>query len=174
LAYFCRMNYFELFEIPVQFHPDPVMVKKKFYELSRRYHPDFFSKAGEVEQAQALETSSIVNRAYKTFLDEDATIRYVLKLHDLLEEEEKYELDKEYLMEVLELNEVLMEVDLGDTEALAQVKQKTEELNNELYKDIKPILDNYKEGLTSEKELLQVKNYYFKKKYLQRILDKLG
>ena len=168
------MNYFELFELPVQFHPDPVMIKKKFYELSRKYHPDFYSKAGVNQQAEALETSSMVNRAYKTFLDEDATIRYVLKLYGLLEEEEKYELDKSYLMEVLELNELLMEADPGDNSSIQEIKQKTEELNNELYVSVKPILDNYKEGITSEKELLQVKDYYFKKKYLRRILDKIG
>ena len=168
------MNYFELFEIPVQFHPDPLMVKKKFYELSRRYHPDFFSQAGDQQQAEALETSSMVNRAYKTLLDEDATIRYILKLHKLIEEEEKYELDPAYLMEVLELNELLMEADPSDESSTQQIKQKTEELNNELYSDVKPILDNYKEALTSKEELLQVKDYYFKKKYLQRLLDKLA
>ena len=91
-----------------------------------------------------------------------------------MEEEEKYELDKEYLMEVLELNELLMEAEMDDALAKQPIKQKTEALNNELYDVIKPILDNYQEGVTSEKELLQVKDYYFKKKYLQRILDKLG
>ena len=166
------MNYFELFDIPVQFHPDPVLVKKKFYELSRKYHPDFYSQAGSGQQAEALETSSMVNRAYKTFLDEDATIRYVLKLHGLIEEEEKYELDKGYLMEVLELNELLMDADGESGSAL--VKQKTEALNNELYDDIKSILDNYQEGATSEKELLQVKEYYYKKKYLDRIRRQLA
>ena len=168
------MNYFELFEIPVQFNPDPVEVKKKFYELSRRYHPDFHSQSGGEKQAEVLELSSMVNRAYKTFLDQDATIRYILKLHGLIEEEEKYELDKSYLMEVLELNELLMEADKDDASSMQQIKRKTEELNNELYDAIKPILDNYQEGITSEKELLQVKDYYFKKKYLLRILDKIG
>jgi molecular chaperone HscB len=61
------MNYFELFDIPVQFKPDPVMVKKKFYELSRKYHPDFYSQSNGAEQAESLEISSMVNRAYKTF-----------------------------------------------------------------------------------------------------------
>ena len=168
------MNYFELFEIPVQFHPDPNLVKKKFYELSRKYHPDFYSQAGSQQQAEALEISSLVNKAYKTFLDEDATIRYILKLHGLLEEEEKYDLDKGFLMEVLDLNELLMEADTSDEDSTKPIKQKTEELNHELYADIKPVLDSYQEGVTSEKELLQVKDYYFKKKYLQRILDKLG
>ena len=168
------MNYFELYEMPVQFRPDPAKVKKKFYELSRKYHPDFYSRSDAKDQAEALQTSSMVNRAYKTFQDEDATIRYVLSLHNLIEEEEKYELDKEFLMEVLELNELLMEADPDDNSARQQIKQKTEELNNELYGDIKSLLDNYQEGSTSKEGLLQVKDYYFKKKYLQRILDKLA
>ena len=168
------MNYFELFEIPIQFRPDPGLVKKKFYELSRKFHPDFYSQAGSEQQAEALETSSMVNKAYKTFLNEDSTIRYILKLHGLLEEEEKYDLDKGFLMEVLELNEILMEVDTQDVASTNSIKQKTEELNHELYADIKPVLDGYQEGVTSEEELLQVKDYYFKKKYLQRILDKLA
>ena len=67
-----------------------------------------------------------------------------------------------------------MEADPNDESARQQIKQKTEQLNNELYRDIQPILDNYQEGATSKEGLLQVKDYYFKKKYLQRILDKLA
>ncbi|MCX6298040.1 MAG: hypothetical protein NTY72_02940 [Bacteroidetes bacterium] len=37
------MNYFELYQIPVSFQPDLLAVKKRFYQLSREYHPDFFS-----------------------------------------------------------------------------------------------------------------------------------
>ena len=77
-------------------------------------------------------------------------------------------------MEVLELNELLIEADTTDLSALRQVREKTDQLNKELYDNIKPVLDHYQEAITSEKELLQVKDYYFKKKYLQRILDKLG
>jgi len=34
--------------------------------------------------------------------------------------------------------------------------------------------ENYQEGITSEKELLQVKEYYYKKKYLDRIHKQLA
>ena len=50
---------------------------------------------------------------------------------------------------------------------------KTKELLNQIYNDVAPIVENYQEGTTTEKELLQVKDYYYKKKYLQRILDKI-
>jgi molecular chaperone HscB len=34
---------------------------------------------------------------------------------------------------------------------------------------VEAIITNYQEGITTEKELLQVKEYYFKKKYLDKI-----
>ena len=51
------MNYFELYEIPIAFLIDPLALKKKYFELSRKYHPDFFSQENESEQAEALEKS---------------------------------------------------------------------------------------------------------------------
>jgi len=74
------MNYFELYQMPVTLKPDASLVKKKFYELSRQYHPDFFTNSSDEEQTNVLEKSSMVNQAYKIFQSEDATIKYVLQL----------------------------------------------------------------------------------------------
>ncbi len=60
------MNYFELYEMPVSMRPDVQQVKQKFYELSRRYHPDFYTNASDQEQAEVLEKSSQVNKAFKS------------------------------------------------------------------------------------------------------------
>ena len=73
------MNYFELYDIPVSMKPDVQQVKQKFYELSRRYHPDFYTNAPDEEQAQVLEKSSLVNRAFKVLQQPDETIKYVLQ-----------------------------------------------------------------------------------------------
>ena len=43
----------------------------------------------------------------------------------------------------------------------------------EIYEPVKEIVEHYQEGAVSEKELLQVKEYYFKKKYLDRIRQQL-
>ena len=105
------MNYFELFEMPVSLQVDKKYVQDKYFELQKKYHPDFFSNQGEEEQASVLEKSSMINKAYKTFLNGDETIKYVLQLKELLEEEEKYQLPPEFLIEMMELNEALTEVD---------------------------------------------------------------
>src|SRR5919199_5414174 len=111
------MNYFELYDIPVSFLPDQKQLKQKFYELSRKYHPDFYTQENEFEQSEALELSSQVNKAYKTFQNRDETIKYVLQLKGLLEEEEKYNLPADFLMEMMDLNEQMMEAKMEDDSA---------------------------------------------------------
>ncbi|HEY6502982.1 MAG TPA: Fe-S protein assembly co-chaperone HscB [Chitinophagaceae bacterium] len=166
------MDYFELFEIPVQLKVDIAPLHKKFFELSRKYHPDYFVNNTSDAQAEALERSALLNKAYKAFKNPDETIKYVLQQKGLLEEEEKYELPPDFLMEVLEINEQLM--DTEDPGTHINIKSSIENLQSEIYGPVKKIVEHYQEGVTSEKELLQVKEYYYKKKYLDRIRRELA
>ena len=162
------MNYFELYNIPPNLTPDQKIVKEKFYELSRKYHPDFYSTALEDEQAEMLDKASLVNMAYKVFQHPDETIKYVLQLKGLLEEEEKYQLTPDFLMEMLDLNEQAMDVsEQADVDGLTNT---IANFQKEIYEPVESVITNYKEGITTEKELLQVKEYYYRKKYLDRIL----
>lgn len=166
------MNYFELFEIPVQLKVEKASLPRKYFELSRKYHPDFFVNGSEEDKATALEKSAMLNKAFKTFQHPDETIKYVLQLKELLEEEEKYQLPAFFLMEVMEINEELME--LGENKTLlTNLELRISQLQEEIYEPVKEIVEGYQEGVTSEKELLQVKEYYFKKKYLTRILRQM-
>jgi molecular chaperone HscB len=166
------MNYFELFEIPVQLKVDITPLHKKFFELSRKYHPDYFVNDNIDAQSESLEKSALLNKAYKAFKNPEETIKYVLQQKGLLEEEEKYELPPDFLMEVLEINEQLM--DAGDPLTTGSLQSAIETLQNEIYEPVEKIITNYQEGVTSEKELLQVKEYYYKKKYLDRIRYQLS
>jgi len=164
------MNYFDLFEIPVQLKVDTSGLTKKFFELSRKYHPDHFIREGDEARAGSLDRSAQLNKAWKTFQQPDETIKYVLQLKGLLEEEEKYDLPPDFLMEVLEINEKLMDVQPDNKAAIKEeIKSAIADLQLEIYSPVKNIIENYEEGVTSEIELLQVKEYYYKKKYLARI-----
>jgi molecular chaperone HscB len=160
------MNYFELYNIPVSFLPDPKEVSRTYFALQRKYHPDFFAHATPAEREEALEQSAQANKAYKTFQNQDATMRYVLQLKGVLEDEEKYQLPPDFLMEVLELNE--MKMDGADENT---IQQRALALQEEIYTVVKPLIDNYEDGKTSEAHLLQVKDYYYKNRYLQRLLE---
>jgi molecular chaperone HscB len=165
------MNYFELYGIPVSFIKERQQLKQKFYELSRQYHPDFFTQENDFEQGEALEISSQVNKAYKTFQNIDETIKYVLQLKGMLEEEEKYQLPPDFLMEMMELNEQLTDAKMEeDPTKLSELKRTIEKEEEEIYRPVKSIVEGYEEGKTATQDLLKVKEYYFKKKYLNRIL----
>ena len=105
-----------------------------------------------------------MNRALKIFKHEDETIKYLLQLKGLLEEEEKYQLPPAFLMEMMELNE-----ELSDNS-----QQKINSLEKEIYAEVKDIIEHYDDAMASTAGLLKVKEYYYKKKYLQRILDRIG
>lgn len=115
-----------------------------------------------------LEKASMVNMAYKVFQHPDETIKYVLQLKGLLEEEEKYPLSPDFLMKMLDLNEQALDVsEQADIDNLTNI---ITNFTKEIYEPVEAVITNYKEGITTEKELLQVKEYYYRKKYLDRIL----
>jgi molecular chaperone HscB len=167
------MNYFELFEMPVELRPDKNALRKKFLELSGKYHPDRFAGGSGEEQEESLEKTSLINKAYKTLSDPDALIRYVLKEKGLLVTDEKYNLPAGFLMEMMELNDELGES--GDDEnKKAELLIKLRTAEQEIYQPVYPVIENFRDGVTGEAELLQLKDYYFKKKYLLRIAQQLG
>lgn len=165
------MIYFELFEIPVQLRVNTAALSRKFFELSRKYHPDYVATEDDATQTDALEKSALVNKAWKTLQSPEATMKYVLQEKGLLEEEEKYALPPAFLMEMMELNESLMEAD--DEAAANSIRSALQELDTAIYSPVKDIVEQYQEGVTTEKELLAVKEYYYKKKYLDRIRQQL-
>lgn len=169
------VNYFELYGLPPAFAADAAVVKKKYYELSRLYHPDRFAQAGDHERAEALRMAALNNDAYKTLNSADATMAYILKLHELLEEEEKYNLPSAFLMEMMDLNEAISEYEMEpENETLrTQAVNRIEEQTRQWKEDVGPLTAQYDAGNHSGELLLKIKDYYFRKKYLLRIQQRI-
>lgn len=149
-------------------------MKQQYFQLSRKYHPDFVSNGTNDEKEEALQTSSLVNKAYKIFSNQDETIKYVLQLKNLLIEEEKFALPNDFLMEMMELNEQLMDAKMEDDKtAIANCQLLIANLQNKIYEPVKEIIESDLASDIPQEKLLQVKEYYFKKKYLSRILDSI-
>jgi molecular chaperone HscB len=167
-------NLFTLYNLPLSFNPSKDLIKQQYFQLSRKYHPDFISNGTDEEKEEALEKSSLVNKAYKIFNNQDETIKYVLQLKNLLQEEEKYALPNDFLMEMMELNEELMDAKMEANQLIID-NCKLSIINYQL--SIKKEIDNIISAETidniDETNLLKVKDYYFKKKYLNRILDSI-
>jgi molecular chaperone HscB len=159
------MEYFELFDFPIGFNIDQKLLNRTYIQLQKKYHPDFYGQASEEERAITLEKSSLVNKAYKTFKDTDLTIQYFLQQKNLIEEGEQYKLPPDFLMEVLELNEMKM-----DGASLEQVQEKALKMGSDLLEEVRSLLENYDDSKASEADWLRIKDYYYKKKYIDRLL----
>lgn len=168
------MNYFEFYDIPVSFKIDETKLKNKYFELSKKFHPDYHLQSSPGEQSKMLGLSSLNNNAYKTLLNFDSRIKYILELKGQIYEGEKHELPKEFLMEMMEVNEALMEMEMAKDEVKHQVIiKKISSIENELFQSIQTIVENYDDAKSSEDDLKIVKDYYYKKKYLLRLKESL-
>lgn len=158
-------DYFELFELkPTPALRDNTFVSKKYQQLQKKYHPDFFTLATEEEREEALQKSATVNEAYKVLKDKYALIAYYLQVNDMLLVDEKYSLPPDFLMEMMELNENFSE----NPDVVKEVK----EYISDLEEDVDPVL--YKNSDEhDEKDHATLKEFYYKAKYLQRLLDRI-
>lgn len=169
------MNYFEFFGLPVRFLIDENALRKAFYTNSKKYHPDFFTQEPDEKQAEILDLSTLNNQAYHTLADFDKRMRYILELNGILEEEGQNQLPQEFLAEMMELNEALMELEFDfDPEQFAVTQQAIHDLEQDLFEGIRPALESY-ENTPEQAELLALaKDYYLKKRYLLRIKENLS
>ncbi|HSN62362.1 MAG TPA: iron-sulfur cluster co-chaperone HscB C-terminal domain-containing protein [Ferruginibacter sp.] len=161
------MNYFELFGFPVSPRVDKTLVSQKYFALQKINHPDFFTQATEAEKEDALQQSAAINKAFTIFQNDEKTIEYFLQEKGVIQTDEKYQLPPDFLMEMMELNETLNEKD-GVTLA-----EEMADIERPLLEEIKPILEKSSKDIDAT-ELEKLKAYYYKKKYLKRILDRLG
>ena len=162
------MNYYELFEMPPRAAIDNTYVAKKYFELQKNYHPDFFTKGDEDEQEKALEYSAMINNALKTFKDKNEALAYYLKHINQLSEDEKYELDQDFLMEMMDINEAVSEGEF------VQAKNQIDEYESNMDNRLNELIEHISDRIPTEPEAVEMKKIYFQKKYLKRILDRLN
>jgi molecular chaperone HscB len=117
-------DYFEVFGLPRKLQVDLDALQRRFYELSRRHHPDFHQGDDAGAQAQTLEVSALVNRAYRALRDPIARVEYLIALEEGREVREETSArpapPMDLLEEMLEVQETLEEAkSAGVTEETA-------------------------------------------------------
>ena len=130
------MDYFDVFGLPRVLGVDLAALEKTFHELSRKYHPDYFSAAPAAEKTQSVRMTALVNDAYRTLRHPVRRVEYLLSLYGHKSGGSK--VPQSLLMEVFEINEQLAEVKAGrasadETASLrTQIKEKRERFDLEL------------------------------------------
>ena len=166
------MTYFELYDIPVNLFPDAKALKMKYYELSKKYHPDINQGLDTEAIENTLEMSGRINTAYKTLTDFDQLLKYILDLFEVVMDPNEA-LSPEFLMEMMDLNETMMEVAADD--------EKKVELLSNLTDRERTLADKARESWTRidadtpNADLLhELKEVYHQRKYLLRIRKNLN
>lgn len=171
------MNYFEFYEFPVLFHVNEEEVKSKFYELSKRYHPDFFASESEEKQQEILELATLNNKAYQILSHPLKRIEYILSLNNLMAEGDKYQLPQDFLMDMMDVNEALMEQEFKpDAIALDLINQQVGAIEKRLFDELKQYTDAFDTDslALNESTLLKIKDIWYREKYLLRIRESLN
>ncbi|MDX2068780.1 MAG: iron-sulfur cluster co-chaperone HscB C-terminal domain-containing protein [Haliscomenobacter sp.] len=168
------MRFFQFFDLPVRFVLDEADLRKRYLSNSKKYHPDFYTLESDAKQAEILQLSSLNNEAYRTLSDFDQRMKYILEEKGLLVEGQN-EIPKNFLLEMMDINEQLMELEFDFDQAVFEtVKQGVESAEKELLDEVEGLIQGYSEEKSSAEELNQIKNFYLKKRYLLRIKENLS
>lgn len=149
------MDYFEVFGLRRALGIDTATLEKTFHELSRKYHPDYFTNAHAAARTQALRMTALINDAYRTLRHPVRRVEHLLSLYGLKPDGSK--VPQALLMEVFEINEQLEEVKAGrasieQKDSLrAQIHEKSERFDAELQKASSEWDELLKSGASEEK-----------------------
>lgn len=164
-------NFFAFYDLPFSLHVDQTQLRKKFYELSRKFHPDFHTQESNDVQDEILQKSTLNNKAFESLSDQNKRIKYILEYKELLQEGQNA-IPQDFLMEMMDYNEALMELQMDfDLEAKDTLKQNLIKLSEDLSLSIKAL--NEPNKLLDDPSLEKLKAYYLKNQYLKNLFKKL-
>jgi len=106
-------DYFAFFGLSRKLVVDASELERRFRELSRKFHPDYFYNAAPAERLASLERSSYLNDAYRTLRNPAARIEHLLAIEGLppaKSDEGSVKVPPALLEEVFALNEELDEI----------------------------------------------------------------
>jgi molecular chaperone HscB len=110
-------DYFAFLGVPRRLALDTALLERRFRELSRQFHPDYFYNATPAERLASLERSAYLNDAYRTLRNPVSRLEYLLSLEGLavttpagIESAAKPKVPASLLQEVFALNEELDEI----------------------------------------------------------------
>ncbi|XP_025077042.1 iron-sulfur cluster co-chaperone protein HscB, mitochondrial-like [Pomacea canaliculata] len=127
------MTYFTLFGIDQNFEIDIKKLSEEYKNLQKRLHPDMFSNKSKEEQELAEQQSAFLNKAYFSLLKPLPRAQYLLSLYGFDIEEGSTEMNPDFLMEVLDLNERIGESTTGEMENIEnEIVSKIQEYTKQL------------------------------------------
>ena len=100
-------------------------------------------------------------------------IEYILRTHNLVNEGAKPQLPADFLMEMMDINERLMEIE--DKQQLADVTAEVLAIEGDMNEELNSLTQDYTQldDTAKESRLNDIANIYYRQKYLLRIKESL-
>lgn len=171
-------NFFEFFGLERKLVVDLENLQKRFYDLSRQWHPDRFSRKSPAEQAQALEATAVLNDGYRTLRDPVKRAEYLLKEEGFpIGEQRSKDVPPELLEEVFELNMMLEEIKGGDDSARPQLetaRQNFEGMRGDIDAQLESLFAKYDASVppsaTAKQALQEIRGVLNRRRYIENLI----
>ncbi len=168
-------NFFEFFDLPVRIELDEKELKRKFLKKSREYHPDMVGSDDAAALEKAERMSAFTNEVYKTLSNKQERISYILLLNGLVGAPGQNQMSPEFLMEVMELNEAIMELQFEENEtAKKDVLDRIRQFKSEIEQDAQAHFAAFDAGDHSQPILEGIRDYFLKHRYLLRMEENMA
>ncbi|WWO97029.1 MAG: Fe-S protein assembly co-chaperone HscB [Candidatus Dasytiphilus stammeri] len=120
------MNYFELFQLPVNFKIDYKLLTTHFYDLQRQFHPDRYINFSHKNKIYYLQQSALINKAWQVLRYPLSRAEYVLTLYGVNKEYGTIK-DQKFLSQQMNLREEYEE--LKKTMDIKKINKFTSSIN---------------------------------------------
>jgi len=166
------INYFYYYGLAENLNIDQNILRKLYYENSRKFHPDFFTLESKEHQNEVLQQSTLNNEAYNTLKDDNKRLKHLLTVKGAINDNDKEQLSQMFLMEMMDINETIMDAELGEIsdERYTELIHSVDKLTNELNSEIQSIGSN---SNYDESDIARLKDCYYRKKYITRLMDNI-
>jgi molecular chaperone HscB len=161
-----QRNYFQLFDLPVDFTLDLAQLGARYRQLQGELHPDRYAGASAHEQRLAVQYSALVNEAYATLRKPLPRALYLLELAGMSGEDiAGQQIDGGFLIAQMDLREKLETMeDLIDPESVL------DHLLSEISADVTSLQEQFYQAYSAG-EMSRAASACVKMQYLDKLLQ---
>ncbi|MBP19787.1 MAG: Fe-S protein assembly co-chaperone HscB [Gammaproteobacteria bacterium] len=122
-----NQNFFEIFQLPVDYRIDEEELSVRYRALQQSVHPDKYASATDQEKRLSVQWATKINEAFDTLREPLSRAIYLLRLQDISIENNPT-LDSGFLMEQIELREELEEIETQGDAGLSTLEAYKQEV----------------------------------------------
>ncbi len=100
-----NLTYFEIFDIDIDISIDMDELENKYLSLQKKFHPDKYASASNIEKTMAARISTHINDGYKTLSSLVLRVDYILKINNFSVSDHQTFKNSNFLKEQLEFSD---------------------------------------------------------------------